>query len=57
MADLASIQRTVTAAYDKYLNWLDKPPAPLLRDFSPAIETGAIWVTGNPVSGLISLPR
>jgi N-acetylglutamate synthase-like GNAT family acetyltransferase len=54
-ADLASIQRVIAAAYDKYLARMDKPPAPLLRDYSAAIETGAIWVTGSPVVGVISL--
>jgi GNAT superfamily N-acetyltransferase len=57
MADLPSIQRVIAAAYDKYLGRMDKPPAPLLRDNSPAIEAGAIWVTGSPVTGLISLTQ
>jgi len=43
MADLPSIQRIITAAYDKYLSRMDKPPAPLLRDYRPAIKAGAIW--------------
>jgi N-acetylglutamate synthase-like GNAT family acetyltransferase len=54
-ADLPSIQQVISAAYDKYLNRMDRPPAPLLRDYSPAIESGALWVTGTPVIGLISL--
>lgn len=56
-ADLPSIRSVIAAAYDKYLCRMDKPPAPLLRDYSPAIETGAIWVTGSPVVGLISLTQ
>lgn len=54
-ADLPSIQRVIAAAYGKYLSRMDKPPAPLLRDYRPAIEIGAVWVTGSPVIGLISL--
>ena len=56
-ADLPSIHRVIAAAYGKYLSRMDKPPAPLLRDYSPAIEMGAIWVTGSPVVGLISLTQ
>ena len=57
MADLPAIRLVVAAAYDKYLSRMDKPPAPLLRDYGPAIEMGAIWVTGTPVIGLISLAQ
>jgi ribosomal protein S18 acetylase RimI-like enzyme len=56
-ADLPVIQRVIAAAYDKYRSRMDKPPAPLLRDYRPAIESGTIWVTGNPVTGLISLSQ
>jgi N-acetylglutamate synthase-like GNAT family acetyltransferase len=56
-ADLPAIQRVIAAAYDKYLSRMDKPPAPLVRDYRPAIEGGTIWVAGNPVTGLISLSR
>ena len=56
-ADLPSIQRVIAAAYHKYLTRMDAPPAPLLRDYRPAVETGAVWVTGNPVIGLISLTQ
>jgi ribosomal protein S18 acetylase RimI-like enzyme len=52
-ADLPSIRRVIGAAYDKYRGRMDKPPAPLLRDYSRALDT--MWVTGNPVIGLISL--
>lgn len=42
-------------AYDKYLTRMDRPPAPMLRDYAPAVEAGTLWVTGVPVAGLISL--
>ncbi|HEY2076502.1 MAG TPA: GNAT family N-acetyltransferase [Streptosporangiaceae bacterium] len=54
-ADLPAIQRVISAAYHKYLTRMDRPPAPLVRDYRRAVETGAIWVTGSPVIGLISL--
>jgi hypothetical protein len=54
-ADLPSIKRVIAAAYRKYLTRMDRPPAPLLRDYRQAVETGCVWVTGSPVTGLISL--
>lgn len=54
-ADLPAIQHVVAAAYGKYLSRMDRPPAPLLRDYSRAL--GSIWVAGRPVVGLISLTK
>lgn len=54
-ADLPSIHEIITAAYAKYLTRMDRPPAPMLRDYTPAIEDETLWVAGNPVTGLISL--
>ena len=54
-ADLPSIQQIITSAYEKYLPRMDRPPAPMLRDYAPAIAEGTLWVTGNPVTGLIAL--
>jgi hypothetical protein len=34
---------------------MDKPPAPMERDYAEAIESRGIWVVGDPVQGLISL--
>lgn len=56
-ADLPSVQKVVREAYEKYLPRMDKPPAPLLRDYRSAVAGGTLWVTGNPVSGLINLTR
>lgn len=54
-ADLPVVREIVTAAYDKYLVRMDRPPAPMLRDYAPAVEEGTLWVAGEPVTGLISL--
>jgi len=56
-ADLPAIRGVIAAAYEKYLSRMDKPPAPLLRDYSSVVEAGAIWVAGSPVSGLISVSQ
>jgi ribosomal protein S18 acetylase RimI-like enzyme len=54
-ADLDEIHAIIQAAYAKYLSQMPKPPAPVLRDYTPYIEQGAVWVTGQPIAGLISL--
>jgi GNAT superfamily N-acetyltransferase len=54
-ADLPSIQRVIAAAYAKYLSRMGKPPAPLSRDYRAAVDAGAVWVAGRPVTGVISL--
>ena len=54
-ADLPVVREVVTVAYEKYLIRMDRPPAPMLRDYAPAVEAGTLWVTGEPVTGLISL--
>jgi GNAT superfamily N-acetyltransferase len=54
-ADLPVVQEIIGAAYRKYLSRMDRPPAPMRRDYAPAIEAGTLWVTGDPVTGLISL--
>ncbi len=53
--DLASIRGVIAAAYGKYLARMDRPPAPLLRDYRGPVAAGAVWVIGDPVTGVISL--
>lgn len=55
--DLPSVQEVVTAAYAKYLDRMDRPPAPLLSDYRAVLEAGDFWVTGHPVTGLIVLTQ
>lgn len=54
-ADLPVCREIVTAAYGKYLARMDRPPAPMLRDYAPAVEAGTLWTMGEPVTGMISL--
>jgi GNAT superfamily N-acetyltransferase len=54
-ADLSAIQEIITAAYSVYLPRMDRPPAPMLRDHSSAVDNGMVWVVGSPVVGLITL--
>jgi ribosomal protein S18 acetylase RimI-like enzyme len=45
----------VSAAYARYLDRMDRPPAPMLADYAAEVESGRLWVTGEPVTGLIEL--
>jgi N-acetylglutamate synthase-like GNAT family acetyltransferase len=53
--DLPVIEEIITAAYSMYMARMDRPPAPMLRDYSLAVEEGSVWVVGTPIAGLISL--
>ena len=54
-ADLPAIREIVGAAYARYLSRMDRPPAPMLADYGAAVDAGRLWVTGQPVAGLIEL--
>ena len=54
-ADLPVIEEIITAAYSKYLARMDRPPAPMLRDYALPVEQGEVWVAGTPVAALLSL--
>ena len=37
---------------------MDKPPAPMFRDYGPSVEAGTTWVTGSPITAVLTLsPR
>jgi GNAT superfamily N-acetyltransferase len=54
-ADSAAIRRVITDAYSRYLNRMDRPPAPMMTDYGPAISRGQVWVLGEPIIGVIVL--
>jgi len=57
-SDLPAIKAVIDAAYAKYLTRMDKPPAPLFRDYGPSVADGTTWVTGDPVTAVLTLyPR
>jgi GNAT superfamily N-acetyltransferase len=56
--DLPAIRAVIDAAYARYLTRMDKPPAPMFRDYGPSIEAGTTWVTGSPITAVLTLyPR
>ena len=57
-SDLPAIKALIDAAYTRYLTRMDKPPAPLFRDYGPSVEEGTTWVTGSPITAVLTLyPR
>ena len=54
-ADLPAIKELIDAAYARYLSRMDKPPAPMLRDYGPSVEDGTTWVTGSPIAAVLTL--
>ncbi|HEU5419976.1 MAG TPA: GNAT family N-acetyltransferase, partial [Streptosporangiaceae bacterium] len=57
-ADLPEIKAVIDAAYTRYLTRMDKPPAPMLRDYGPSVEEGTTWVAGSPLTAVLTLyPR
>jgi ribosomal protein S18 acetylase RimI-like enzyme len=56
--DLPAIRAIIAAAYARYLTRMDKPPAPMLRDYGPSVEAGTTWVAGSPITAVLTLyPR
>ena len=56
--DLPAIKALIEAAYARYLSRMDKPPAPMFRDYGPSVEAGTTWVTGSPLTAVLTLyPR
>jgi GNAT superfamily N-acetyltransferase len=49
------VEALVKAAYARYLPRMDRPPAPMVRDHAAVIAAGGTWVTGAPITGVITL--
>lgn len=56
--DLPAIRALISAAYARYLPRMDNPPAPMSRDYGPSVRAGTTWVTGSPITAVLTLdPR
>jgi GNAT superfamily N-acetyltransferase len=56
--DLPAIRAVIDAAYARYLTRMDKRPAPMFRDYGPSVQAGTTWVTGSPITAVLTLcPR
>ncbi|MHB1596904.1 MAG: GNAT family N-acetyltransferase [Streptosporangiaceae bacterium] len=54
-SDLAAIKGVNDRAYVRYVDLLDRPPAPVLHDYRPEVAAGCVWVLGQPIAGVIVL--
>ena len=57
-SDLPAIKALIVAAYAKYATRMDRPPAPVLRDYGPSVAEGTTWVVGSPLTAVLMIyPR
>jgi ribosomal protein S18 acetylase RimI-like enzyme len=54
-ADMPAIRALVVAAYARYRDRMDKPPGPVLADYTDAVKAGRVWVVGDPVTAVLVL--
>lgn len=54
-SDVAAVERIVEAAYAPYIARIGMKPGPMLDDYAALVADGAVWVTGEPVAGLVVL--
>jgi N-acetylglutamate synthase-like GNAT family acetyltransferase len=44
ISDLAAIRQLITAAYEKYIERIGRPPAPMTADYAATLEHSRVWV-------------
>lgn len=54
-SDLPLIRQVVAVAYARYRERMDRPPAPVGQDYLAEVGAGLVWVSGEPVIGVIVL--
>ncbi|MDR2985741.1 MAG: GNAT family N-acetyltransferase [Nocardiopsaceae bacterium] len=54
-ADMPAIRSLIAAAYDRYQDRMDKPPGPVLTDYTDAVVAGRVWLLGDPVTAVLVL--
>ncbi len=54
-SDLPAIHRLNAAAYARYSDRMDHPPAPVTHDYGPEVDAGQVWLAGEPAIGIIVL--
>lgn len=60
VADGAAIERLVAAAFDKFVERIGRPPAPMTHDYRGLLTTARVWVhdgAGGPVGVLMTVPQ
>ena len=54
-SDLVAVRRLIRLAYAGYSDRMDRPPAPVLNDYLAETLAGLVWVSGEPIAGVIVL--
>jgi GNAT superfamily N-acetyltransferase len=54
-ADVTAVRRIVDAAYEPWIPVVGMRPLPLEADYERLVADRQVWVTGDPVTGLIVL--
>ncbi|MFI8534336.1 GNAT family N-acetyltransferase [Streptomyces aquilus] len=52
-ADVPSVKAVTDAAYHHYIERIGVVPQPMERDHAAAVAAGRVYVTGDPVTGLV----
>ena len=55
LADVARIGAIVHRAFGIYLDRMERPPRPMLRDYQSIVAGGDVWVCGAPIAALVCL--
>jgi len=54
-ADMPAIRGLIVAAYAGYQDRMDRPPGPVLTDYTDAVAAGRVWVLGDPLAAVLVL--
>jgi N-acetylglutamate synthase-like GNAT family acetyltransferase len=59
-ADLPAVEQLITASYQKYIERIGRPPAPMTADYRAALQHSRVWVlvsSGAIVGALVTEDR
>ncbi|BCI50818.1 acetyltransferase [Mycolicibacterium litorale] len=59
-ADVPALERLVAAAFEKYVERIGRPPAPMVHDYRALLDTARVWTVDGPdapVALLVTMPR
>jgi ribosomal protein S18 acetylase RimI-like enzyme len=52
-SDVPSVKSVTDAAYTPYIERIERPPVPMEADHAANVAAGKVFVTGDPVIGLV----
>ncbi|MCK0177048.1 MULTISPECIES: GNAT family N-acetyltransferase [Mycobacteriaceae] len=60
VGDVPAVERLVAAAFDRYVERIGRPPAPMTHDYRALLDTARVWVSegADGVTGvLVTVPH